>query len=576
MFRIRRILEPSTPVNQEMIKQVQGIIREQFPETSERRILNITEKLNDPVKYQFQTRLFVAEKGDGSILGFATLLYVPDMGFSFLDQIAASMNQMGRGLGGALYEHVREEAYSLKSKALLLECLPDDPALSPNEKTRNENIKRLRFYEKYGVYPIEGSLYETTLKKGDIDPPYIAIDLLGNEFPDNKFLKKAVDTLLQRNFSDVCSKEYIDKVVASFDSPNIKLRAPRYQKKKIEQTVNLINKNKIIYVANEKHDIHHVKDRGYVESPVRVKAILKELTKLPFIERAESVSYPDKFLLSVHDSDYVNYLKKACLSIGNKKSVYPYIFPIRNKSRKPKEMAVRAGYYCIDTFTPLNENAYKAARSAVDCVLTATDFILSGHRAVYALTRPPGHHAERKSFGGFCYFANSAIGAQYLSQYGKVAILDVDYHHGNSQQNIFYNRKDVLTVSLHGDPKFAYPYFTGFKEETGEGEGQGYNINMPLSEHISVEAYLQQVAKAIKNIKAFNPSYLVVSLGLDTAKADPTGTWSLRADNFQTLGAMIGKINLPILIVQEGGYRTQTLGINARNFFSGLYQEVFK
>lgn len=235
---------------------------------------------------------------------------------------------------------------------------------------------------------------------------------------------------------------------------------------------------------------------------------------------------------------------------------------------------MRAGYYCIDTFTPLNANAYLAARGAVNCALTAAEFLLAGERAAYALVRPPGHHAERKSFGGFCYFANAAIAAQYLVSYGRVAILDIDYHHGNSQQNIFYRRNDVYTVSLHGNPRFAYPYFTGFADEVGEGIGYGYNLNIPLPEHLSAEDYFSHLGRALKAVRAYAPEYLVVALGLDTAKADPTGTWSLHAKDFDHVGRMIGELNYPTLIVQEGGYRTQTLGINARHFFSGLHQAL--
>ncbi len=136
-------------------------------------------------------------------------------------------------------------------------------------------------------------------------------------------------------------------------------------------------------------------------------------------------------------------------------------------------MPVRAGYYCIDTFTPLNRNAYTAAKGAVDCALTAASQILTGYRISYALVRPPGHHAESKVFGGFCYFNSSAMAANYLSVHGRVAVLDVDYHHGNGTQDIFYQRDDVLTVSIHGHPSFAYPYFSGFSEETGEEKGLG-------------------------------------------------------------------------------------------------------
>ena len=252
------------------------------------------------------------------------------------------------------------------------------------------------------------------------------------------------------------------------------------------------------------------------------------------------------------------------------KSVYPYVFPIRNAARPPKQLSVRAGYYCIDTFTPLNPNAYLAAKRAVDCTLTAADGILGGRRLAYSLVRPPGHHAERRVFGGFCYFNNNAIAAHYLSEFGKVAILDLDYHHGNGQENIFYERNDVLTVSIHGHPNFAYPYFSGFADERGSGAGEGFNVNLPLPETLDGRQYRETLQKALKAVARFDPQFLIVALGLDTAKGDPTGTWLLTAKDLEQNGRMVGALDKPTLVVQEGGYRTRTLGINARHFFTGL------
>jgi len=188
----------------------------------------------------------------------------------------------------------------------------------------------------------------------------------------------------------------------------------------------------------------------------------------------------------------------------------------------------------------------------------------------YALVRPPGHHAERGFFGGFCYFNNAAIAAHYLSQFGKVAILDIDYHHGNGQQDIFYRRKDVLTLSIHGHPRFAYPYFSGFADEQGDGDGVGYNVNYPLPETIDAEDYLRALRRAVKRVRDFSPTYLVVCLGLDTAKGDPTGTWHLRSRDFTTVGMEIGSLQRPCLVVQEGGYNSRSLGVNSRSFFYGL------
>jgi acetoin utilization deacetylase AcuC-like enzyme len=190
----------------------------------------------------------------------------------------------------------------------------------------------------------------------------------------------------------------------------------------------------------------------------------------------------------------------------------------------------------------------------------------------YALVRPPGHHAERRAFGGFCYFNNAAVAAEYFSRHGKVAILDLDYHHGNGQENIFYNRGDVLTVSIHGHPNFAYPYFTGFADERGEEAGEGFNRNLPLAETIRGAEYRKVLAKAVKCVAEFDPAFLIVALGLDTAKGDPTGTWLLTAKDFELNGSMLSELDKPTLIVQEGGYRTRTLGVNARRFFAGLLE----
>jgi acetoin utilization deacetylase AcuC-like enzyme len=237
---------------------------------------------------------------------------------------------------------------------------------------------------------------------------------------------------------------------------------------------------------------------------------------------------------------------------------------------------VRAGYYCIDTFTPLNRNAYLASRWGVNCILSAADSILSGNPIVYVLTRPPGHHAERYVFGGFCYFNNVAIAANYLSKYGRVAILDVDYHHGNGQQQIFFDRADVLTVSIHGHPSFAYPYFSGFKEEKGTGEGYGFNYNFPLKEELNGEEYRNTLRKALFVVKKHKPDFFIIALGLDTAKGDPTGTWSLSAKDFVMNGKMLASLKLPTLFIQEGGYRNRVLGINARSLFRGFYDEYTK
>ncbi len=291
----------------------------------------------------------------------------------------------------------------------------------------------------------------------------------------------------------------------------------------------------------------------------------------PSLFRADpGAHFGERHIREVHDGGLVEFIKRACAETPVEKSLYPYVFPIRNPDRKPRDRSVLAGYYCIDTFTPLNRNAYPAARGAVNCALTAASLVHKGAPLAYALVRPPGHHAERRAFGGFCYFNNSAVAAQYLSHHGRVAVLDIDYHHGNGTQDIFYQRADVLTVSIHGHPSFAYPYFSGFAGETGRGPGAGYNLNLPLPEVVTPERYREILARALRRISRHQPDYLVLALGLDTAKEDPTGTWTNRARDFRLIGEMIGALGLPTTVVQEGGYLVRTLGINARNFFAGL------
>jgi acetoin utilization deacetylase AcuC-like enzyme len=198
--------------------------------------------------------------------------------------------------------------------------------------------------------------------------------------------------------------------------------------------------------------------------------------------------------------------------------------------------------------------------------------LLDGYGLAYALVRPPGHHAERRSFGGFCYLNSTAVAAHFLSRFGRVAVLDIDYHHGNGTQDIFYNRSDVLTVSIHGHPRSTFPYFSGFADEKGVGVGVGYNLNIPLPENIGRTSYEQALQQALRRIRRFSPRFLVLAFGLDTAKGDPTGSWSLGADDFTQNGRLIGELRLPILVVQEGGYRTRSLGTNAAHFFVGLWR----
>jgi acetoin utilization deacetylase AcuC-like enzyme len=573
VFRIRRVYDDITPANREAMSQVQEILRAQFPLLPSRDIKKLPDQLRNPMKYRFRAILFVAEGLKGHVDGFALLFHEPALRFCYLDYISAGLRKTGGGIGGALYERVREEALDLGTLGLFFECLPDDPALSRDPLTRKQNAARLRFYERYGARPIINTAYETPLSPGGDNPPYLVYDDLGQGTELSAgTAKQIVRAILERKYRGICPRQYIEMVVDSFRDEPVRLRERRYVKKPSAIINHATPADKrIMLVVNDRHWIHHVEERGYVESPVRIDTILEELNKTDLFQRVPVRHFSEKYIKAVHNTAYVEYIKKVCAKLESGTSIYPYVFPVRNRTRPPRDLPIRAGYYCIDTFTPINGNAFLAAKRAVDCALTAAKKLLEGYRLAYALVRPPGHHAEPQAFGGFCYFNSAAAAAEFLSAYGKIAILDIDYHHGNGQQEIFYERSDVLTISIHGHPGVTYPYFSGFAGERGKGAGRGYNINIPLPENIPVEEHREALREVLKRITRFRPAYVVVPLGLDTAKEDPTGSWTLAAADFEEMGRLIGSLRLPTLLVQEGGYDTRVLGINARSFFTGLW-----
>jgi acetoin utilization deacetylase AcuC-like enzyme len=272
-------------------------------------------------------------------------------------------------------------------------------------------------------------------------------------------------------------------------------------------------------------------------------------------------------ILRVHTAEFVHVLEQAWARWVAKhgydnREAFPSAWPARGMTpARLDDIEAALGYYAFDTATPLVAGTWDAARQAADCALTAAQFVLRGERAAFALCRPPGHHAAADTYGGYCFLNNAAIAAQHMVDRGRrVAILDVDMHHGNGTQAIFYGRDDVLTVSLHGDPADFYPHFSGFAEETGAGAGEGFNLNLPMPAGTLWPAYAEALDVACARIRAFAPDTLVVPLGVDTVTDDPAGGFRLEGADFTRLGAALGRLKLPTLFTMEGGYRLDTLG----------------
>ncbi len=277
-------------------------------------------------------------------------------------------------------------------------------------------------------------------------------------------------------------------------------------------------------------------------------------------------------ILSVHTADYVDYLQRAHRDYvrvyPTEQAAVPGTFAPRSARRMSRHIYGQAGQYAFGVGAPILQETWQAAYWSAQCALSAADHLLAGERAAYALCRPPGHHAAANLCGGFCYLNNAAIAAEYLGQQGrhKVAIFDVDYHHGNGTQEIFYTRGDVLFCSLHADPDEAYPYFWGAADETGVGAGLGCNRNWPLPVQAADEFYLHALEQALSVIRAFQPRHLVISLGLDGVQGDPVGGFQLTPGGLAQVGEQIARLGLPTLLVQEGGYLLETLGENALRF----------
>ena len=509
-----------------------------------------------------------------AVLAFALALHYTDINATLLDYIVVDPAVRQRGIGGALYEALSDYLQRMGTTGLYLEVRPDSPELEPDATRRRENRARIRFYERYGARVVAGTTYERQRPGRTDGEPYLMFDSLGDpREPTGDEVRAIMKAVLYRKYRYSPDDPYPQSIVDSVPPDRVPLQPTRGAAVPPRPISNREVYRPITVLVTPHHHLHHVKERGYVERPVRVDRIMQTLGNAPGVETAPVREHGLEPILAVHDADLVDYLGRVCPKLGEGEAVYPYVFPIRLRDRKPVDEEVQAGYYCIDTFTPLTRNALIAAREAANCALSGADLIAAGTTLVYALCRPPGHHAERRVYGGFCYFNNAAVAAQALAARGRVAVLDIDFHHGNGTQDIFYERGDVFTVSIHGDPSYAYPYFAGFADERGSGAGEGCNRNFPLPEDVGDDAYLEVLADALAVVRAFAPWVLVLSVGLDIAKGDPTGAWSISPEGFERIGAAIAALGLPTLAVQEGGYDTRTLGRNARAFTTGLQRE---
>jgi acetoin utilization deacetylase AcuC-like enzyme len=346
------------------------------------------------------------------------------------------------------------------------------------------------------------------------------------------------------------------------------------------------------------------------ESPARAAIIHAALERAALGPILPPRTFGIEHIRAVHSNDYLDYLEQIyarwVAAGGAPASVMPGTLAVRWMSRRCDHPVAAPGYYCFDMSAPIVAGTYAAARAAAHAAVTGAALLLEGQRVAYALCRPPGHHAGRDMCGGYCYLNNAAIAAQYLlrsttdhrpltsdpkqdketSRSGElsnknilaspssgshlsrssVAILDIDYHHGNGTQQIFYERGDVLFVSIHADPARQYPYFAGYADERGASDGLGANLNIPLEAGVADERYLAALDEALVAVRAFDPRFLVVSAGFDTFGGDPIADFALSTAAYPRIGRRIAALELPTLIVQEGGYAVDALGENAVGF----------
>ena len=336
---------------------------------------------------------------------------------------------------------------------------------------------------------------------------------------------------------------------------------------------------KIVY-----SDLHHMQhaEAEYIrgkrvasfEMPRRAELVLERVRAVGLGPVVGIGDYGLETIGKVHDAEFVTFLSTAWQAWSAENGdidAFPNAWPPPRASRRAtRRPGAELGRFCIDMSSPIMEGTWTAAKAAADAAMTAVDIVANGDQSAFALCRPPGHHAGRDYFGGYCFLNNAAVAAQVFRDrgYGKVAVLDIDYHHGNGTQDIFYDRSDVLTVSIHADPQVEYPYYSGYAEEMGEGAGTGFNLNLPLPWGTDYPAYAAALETALGRIADHGAEALVVSLGVDTFGGDPISHFKLISEDFTRIGRAIASLSLPTVFVMEGGYAVEEIGINAVNVLS--------
>ncbi len=343
----------------------------------------------------------------------------------------------------------------------------------------------------------------------------------------------------------------------------------------------------MITFLNDQHALHQGKVEMYrgqlvpcFEVPDRVDFVVSALRQraLGPIETAPDMD--DAVLRSVHAPRYLEFLAHAwdewvALDPANaERDALPSVWPTRSfrSDVVPDNFAARMGLFSYDAGTPLTGGTWAAARRGAFCAVKAAQAVADGARSAFALSRPPGHHAGADFFGGYCFLNNAALAAQALRNRGvkRVAVLDIDYHHGNGTQSIFYDRADVYFASIHGDPRTEYPFFLGHADETGEGAGLGFNLNLPLPRGTGFDAWRAALNTALTHIAVFKADALVVSLGLDTFEGDPISGFRLKSDDYLRVGEALAAAALPTVFVFEGGYAVAEVGVNTVNVLEGF------